>query len=91
MSPVGQLSAHSALKPIIGAAKPAKPPGPAPASDWVYAKQQTCPPAQCEGLEHESEDPAHEPTGVQDVVGPPPKAPNPPRPGGPASPAGAGA
>ncbi len=81
MSPLGQLSAHSALK-VMGAPKP--PPAP-PSACW-YAKQQTCPEEQCAVLEQESEEPLHEPAAVQLRAGAAPvKAPKPPGPGGPAS------
>ena|SRR5579859_1223453 len=95
MSPAGQVSAHWALKVIIaGAPKPPKPPRPpagppgaAPASEAWYTKQQTCPLEQCCELEHESEEPEHEPADVHIGMGA--KPPNPPSPGGPASADGA--
>jgi hypothetical protein len=113
MSPEGQLSAHVAVKLIIMGApnappKPGNPPpSPGPASDGPVgavvpddpkAKQQTCPLEQWVELEHESEDPLHDPADVQVVEAappkpptPPPKPPNPPppSPGKPASAEGA--
>src|SRR6516165_8696263 len=98
MSPDAQLSTHWALKLIIMGAPnpppkpPGNPPGPGPASnvpdvpDIPKAKQQTCPLEQCVELEHESEDPEHEPADVHVSAGappkPPPKPPKPPGPGG---------
>ena len=93
MSPAGHSSAHAAVK-VIGAPKPANPPapgppGPAPASDSWYTKQQTWPAEQCCELEHESEDPEQEPADVQVSDGaanpPPSPPPNPPGPNAPAS------